>query len=300
MALAQMLQTDFEIFFVCIEIPDGIKLEIKKLGFKLFVINNEREFLSELKNDTIVVLDHYGLDSNYQKSIKAKGCKLVCIDDLHDKVFFADLIINHAPGVKPEYYTAQFYTKFALGLSYALLRPAFLEQAKIKTAVNKKIETLFICFGGADPRNFTERILRLTKGITDFTKIVVVTGAAFENLSSLQQIILNDNRIIHYQAINENQMLAVLKDVDLAIVPASGILYEVLTLRIPVITGSYVNNQSIFIAEMIKYRQVINSIDFSDMSLTNAIKQILQKRIEYDEIFDGHSGDRISNLFKGL
>ena len=42
----------------------------------------------------IVVLDGYHFDTNYQTKIKQKGCKLVCIDDLHDKHFVADIIIH--------------------------------------------------------------------------------------------------------------------------------------------------------------------------------------------------------------
>jgi UDP-2,4-diacetamido-2,4,6-trideoxy-beta-L-altropyranose hydrolase len=299
-ALAHMLKNEYHITFYSKAIPLQIIKELSDNGFDLFHIEDEFDFLKKITNKEIVVLDGYQFDTEYQNQIKLTGCKLVCIDDLYDKEFVADLIINHAPGIKPECYKARYYTKFALGLPYALLRRSFLEQAKIKRIENKKIEALFICFGGSDFKNLTEATLVIAKKFNDFKQIIIVTGAAYTNTGSLKQIISQDERIIHYHAIQEDQMLAVLKEADLAIVPASGMLFEVLTLQIPVITGWYVNNQSVFISEMIKYKQVINSNDFSDVNLTQAIKKVLNAKTEYDIIFDGESGKRISNLFKSL
>ncbi len=58
----------------------------------------------------IVVLDGYHFGTNYQKQIKLKGAKLVCIDDMHDKEFVADLIINHIPRITPQDYNVQPFT----------------------------------------------------------------------------------------------------------------------------------------------------------------------------------------------
>src|ERR1700743_1989547 len=138
-ALAQMLKENFDIFFVCKQTSAASDDEITKLGFNLIVINNEDDFLSALTGNEIVVVDHYGLDSNYQKKIKDKSCKLVCIDDLHDVFFWADLIINPAPNAKPADYQGQVYTQFALGLDYVLLRPEFLKQAQ-KGIINQPIQ----------------------------------------------------------------------------------------------------------------------------------------------------------------
>ena len=43
------------------------------------------DFLSHLQGDEIVVLDNYFFTTDYQRAIKQKGCRLVCIDDMHDK-----------------------------------------------------------------------------------------------------------------------------------------------------------------------------------------------------------------------
>jgi len=125
-ALAFMLKNDFQIFFVCKEIPDEIFTEITNNGFQVLTIDSEKDFFKILSKNEIVVIDHYGLGTNYQKQIKELGCKLVCIDDLHDKEFYADVIINHAEGILVEDYKCKSCTKLYLGINYALLRFPFL------------------------------------------------------------------------------------------------------------------------------------------------------------------------------
>jgi spore coat polysaccharide biosynthesis predicted glycosyltransferase SpsG len=79
------------------------------------------DFLNYLKGDEIVVLDNYFFTTEYQKQIKEKGSKLVCIDDMHDKHYVADVVINHALTDK-SLFDCEAYTKLCLGFDYALLR----------------------------------------------------------------------------------------------------------------------------------------------------------------------------------
>src|SRR2546428_2981769 len=149
LALAQMLTPYFEITFACKQIPVNMAKEISQSGLGFIVIQEEEDFISLITDGNIVVLDGYGFNSSFQKEIKRKNCKLVCIDDLHEKEFFADLVINHSPGVSSNDYRAQTYTQFALGAKYALLRHSFLDQAKHQRKIDK-LETILICFGGSD------------------------------------------------------------------------------------------------------------------------------------------------------
>jgi spore coat polysaccharide biosynthesis predicted glycosyltransferase SpsG len=143
-ALALMLKNEFQIIFACKEIPIEIFTKISNNGFHIQSIDSEDDFFKILSKDEIVVIDHYGLDTNYQKKIKELGCKLVCIDDLHDKEFFADVIINHAEGILAKDYSCKPYTKLFLGIKYALLRHPFLlaseEENRIISVIKKHNE----------------------------------------------------------------------------------------------------------------------------------------------------------------
>lgn len=294
-----MLQTNFEITFACKEIPESSLKEIEKLGFGLLIINNEEDFLSLLKKDIIVVLDHYGLDSNYQKNIKDRGCKLVCIDDLHDKTFYADLIINHAPNTAPSDYNAQTYTQFALGFDYVLLRPAFLRKTRERVK-NKTIQTVFVCFGGADNKNVTQTVVNILKNDTRFNKIIIVTGGAYNYLNQLKQSVTTDTRFSLYHSIDAEMMAGLIAEAQLAIVPASGILQEVLAIGCEIISGMYVNNQKYIFENYNALGAIESADDFSDQKLVAAINASFKRTDVTSRFIDGKSDIRLLNSFNQL
>ena len=82
-------------------------------------------FLEILQGNEMVVLDNYFYTTDYQREIKARGCKLVCIDDMHDKHYVADAVINHAPGTHETQFSKEDYTKLYLGPEFLLMRKEF-------------------------------------------------------------------------------------------------------------------------------------------------------------------------------
>lgn len=299
LALAHMLKDAFKITFYCKEIPDSMFAVLDASGFNCSKVENEAEFIIQINYDTIVVLDGYHFNKKYQKRIKTTGAKLVCIDDLHDKKFVADLIINHAPGITPQDYNSEFYTQFALGLDYTLLRPTFLEQAKIKRKI-EKVKTVMICFGGSDFKNFTYNTLKVTLEFTQFIKIIVVTGTVYQQTDSFKQLVASDNRVDHRHALQEKQMLDTMLESEVVIVPSSGILFEALAAGCVAISGSYVNNQK-FVYEHFKNKGfIVDAGNFSKKSLFSAITTVTVGSINPVHSIDGQSGIRISKLFDQL
>jgi UDP-2,4-diacetamido-2,4,6-trideoxy-beta-L-altropyranose hydrolase len=298
-ALAQMLQPDFSITFVCRFIPDKIKNDIKEVCFKLLEIENEADFLKLPTKNDIIILDGYHFDLSYQKSIKITESTLVCIDDLFDKEYVADLIINHAPNVYPDNYTTLVDTQFALGPEYALLRPLFLEQARNKKEIIE-IETVFICFGGSDFKNLTTNTVKVITEFSVFKRIIVVTGIAFKHIDELKIAIDSDKRIEHFNGIDERKMLELMKVSDLAIVPSSGILNEVLSVGCRVVSGTYVENQK-FIYEAYKNENCFyDAYDFESKGLNEAIEKAISMIPLNKNSIDGLSNERLLKIFKKI
>lgn len=299
MALAQMLKGEFHIHFVSKAIPLSIREDIIDHDFSVKEINFEEDFLSLLTGDEIVVLDHYDLDSNYQKKIKDLGCKLVCIDDLHDKFFYADLIINHSPGIKPKDYQTQEYTLFGLGLDFALLRPPFLEAAKQNKQV-EKIENLFICFGGSDSKNLTERCLKIALSTNKFKKILVVVGPSYKNVDVVKDISTENHEVDLFHAVDAATMLHLMKISHLAIVPSSGVLLEALSAGCKVISGMYARNQEFIYSYYKNSDVVIDAKEFGANDIKKAIEIGFNKEQGKIPGVDGLSGKRIKKLFLNL
>jgi len=295
-ALAQMLNDAFEIVFVSKEIPSQTVEELKINNFKLYQDQDELSFFNRINNEAIVVLDGYHFDTGFQKKVRATGAKLVCIDDLHDMEFVADLIINHAPGVFPSDYKAQRYTQFALGLDYVLLRPLFLQQAK-KTRTITSIDTVLICFGGADPKNLTRQTLETVLNAATFKKIIVVTGAAYLHEPGIKTLTKNNAGIEHYSAVGEAEMLALMLEADLAIVPSSGILFEVMAAGCKIISGYYADNQEIVFKRLKNAGAFIAAGNFDKADIESAIEKAKKNEKPPLKLIDGKSGKNILHSF---
>lgn len=302
MALAEMLKFDYDITFVCKQIPDKSADVIKELNIKLLVIDEEDAFLSQLKSKHIVVLDHYGLGSSYQNIIKQKGCRLVCIDDLHQEHFYADAIVNHAPGVKSNQYDAEAYTHFYLGLEYALLRREFREQANR----NRKIETIenvLICFGGADPCNVTYKILKTVVRSCMFIRINVIVGNSYKYISELTQFCAGYKNVQCFSNLTASQMVAVMHQSELAIVPASSIAIECHAAKQVLLTGITDENQIDIHDGLVKFNSVKTIGDFRNLDheiLLNQLKTIKEHTNEFSFSNLGDASNSIKSLFKSL
>ena len=302
-ALANMLKDEYLINFVCKEIPQKFVNEIISLNFSITQIEDENNFFELLTGDEIVVLDHYGMDSNYQKHIKGVGSKLVCIDDLHNKEFFADLIVNHSPGAKQEDYKAKPYTKFALGFDYALLRPLFLKVAKQQQQQQSvKMDTAFVCFGGSDINDFTLKITKVLLQLEDISCINIIVGEVYQKteIFELEKIHLKINI---YKNLSEKELLRMMLESDFGIVPASSISLELMAVNRPIVSGYYVENQRFFY-QYLKDNDLVYGVDdfntVKAVKLSNQIMNVIKHGKKNSKVIDGNQKNRFINRMKKL
>ena len=151
-------------------IPDTIKIEDEPQWL----------FTNFPPEEYIIVADGYQFIASYQKELKDIGYNLVYIDDLSKEHMFADLVVNHSPFLQEKHYKKEAYTKLALGTQYALLRPLFLNQAKHNRSI-KTIDSVFVCFGGADPFNLSLKAVQALLQISTIKKTHVVLGGAYKH-----------------------------------------------------------------------------------------------------------------------
>lgn len=306
-ALSDMLKHLFDIVFFIKAPLLPLQLMITRKEFLCVPIEVENDFLSSINGDEIVILDGYEFDAIYQMRVKRKGCALVCIDDLHDRYFSADAIINPAPGVTSEHYDAEPHTRFLLGPEYSLLRPLFLKQAKQPREIQCPIKTVLICFGGADHQNLTVSVLRQLLNFAAIEQILVITGMAYSHQNELNEVIkLNFQKITQIHAASERQMLDGFLSIQLAIVPASGILFEAIACKTPVVSGYYTSNQLDIYHGFRDFNVFFDAKGFDKSDLQEAI-DLAMKQHDFKTILsnqqrciDGQSSDRYVDFFKNL
>ena len=195
------------------------------------------DFLELLTGDEIVVLDNYFYTTAYQQRIKEKGCCLVCIDDVHDKHYVADVVINHGM-VNRNKFSGETWTRYCLGLKWALLREPFL---KIKQeAISNKQDNIIVCMGGADPFNLNRLILEHLFGRIGDKKLVVILGIASEIVET------EFPGVKFYRNLSASNIVDLFQQSKVGIFSSSTVCIEALVMGMTIYAGYYVDNQKEF------------------------------------------------------
>lgn len=234
LALADMLKDDFKCTFFTVHPTDFQLGELKK-SCNYVVMDEEtmlEDFLTYLKGDEIVVLDNYFYTTEYQKRIKGKGSKLVCIDDMHDKHYVADAVINHGVVIESEF-DCEPYTRLYLGKNYELLRKPFLQPLKGL----KRKNNVVVSFGGSDPLRLTDKIVSQLIEIQSPYHIVTILGdKTYLSEENRKKVEIRSN-------ISAQQMADLFETSAFGILSTSTVSLEAMSRQLPIMIGYYVENQ---------------------------------------------------------
>lgn len=201
--------------------------------------NYNQRFIDSLEGNEIVVLDNYYFRTDYQRKIREKGCRLVCIDDVHDRHMVADLLITGSP-LERTSFSIEPYTHFCGGLKYSILRKDFLNVEISRKQSSPMPEKIVIAIGGADPYSLTNTIINILQKIDDNLELSVIAGDAVEIKTEYNP------RITIHRRLSAKKIVDLFKWADLGIFPASTICIEALACQLPVAAGWYVDNQKEF------------------------------------------------------
>lgn len=238
LALANMLKQDFDCTMYT-QMPSEYQLKEASGVCPVVALpsNNTKFdiFLNHLQGDEIVVLDNYFFTTEYQRAIKDKGCKLVCIDDVHDKHYVADIVINH--GVNDAtLFDIEPSTKLCLGHEYALLRQPFLE---VHDEIHRVKGMVVVCFGGSDPHNLTCKYVELLMNSRWVKQIIAVVGDGYQYKDSLSNI----PNVQVRSRLSADSIARLFRKAEAVVCSASTTAYEALACGAKVYAGWYVDNQ---------------------------------------------------------
>ena len=258
-------------------------------------------------NEYIIIADGYEFGSNYQKQLKSEGFKLIYIDDLIQGKMYADRIINHAANINATHYQSSEYTQFFLGTDYAMLRPSFIKAAQTSRNISK-ISEVFVCFGGADGLDLSLKSVEALLQIPQITAIHVVLGAAYSHSDIFE--LANSNKSINlYQNLDEVTLCQLMTVCQLAVAPASTIVYELCSVKMPILSGYFVDNQKNIYDALLKKCAIYGGGDFSTYTVDefrDKLQQLLAQNnansyVEAQQgLFDGQSPNRFINMLNLL
>lgn len=312
LALVEILSPYFNCAFAITDPSEELHQTIVNICPDIIILdkdNSHKAFLNFLTGNEIVVLDGYNFTSVFKKSIKEIGCKLVLIDDEVKDYEDADLIINHCSDLIKDLYTLGSRQILLLGLDYLILRRPFRSAALNSRTIDDRINSVFICMGGADPFNITIKALDACI-MTNFTKtIFIVIGSAYSHKDTLRSyisIIGNDKKVTIYEDIPAEKIVRLINKSHISICTSSSIALEICSVKSGVLTGIVASNQQ-YIQENLLDKNCCLSIGnwheasierISDkLNVLNNPKLINNMMHNQHRAINGCSGNKLVNNF---
>ena len=235
-----MLKDDFECVFYTQTPTEYQKNELSSVCPFVALPSDDSKFnifLEQLKGDEIVVLDNYFFTSEYESQIKAKGCKVVLIDNLHRRHTCADAVLGFLVGLEEKEYSTEPYTRLYLGPRYTLLRRPFLKQLQVPHPPVKDYNKLnvVISFGGSDSSGVAVALTNLLAESGCVNKVTLI--------GNFKDCLSDNKKIVFKSKLSAQEMCDEFVYNDVAILPASTTMLEALACGIIIIGGYFVDNQ---------------------------------------------------------
>jgi len=195
-----------------------------------------------------LIVDHYALDSQWERQLAEAVGQIMVIDDLADREHECAVLLDQNLGRESANYETlvpSTCTKL-IGPQFALLRPEFAElrPASLERRRLPELKRILISLGGVDRANVTGQVLKALSHITlpPETELDVVMGSFAPHL----EVIKKQASKLPFQAtvsVSVSDMAERMYSADLAIGAAGGTAWERCCLGLPSILLVLADNQ---------------------------------------------------------
>jgi UDP-2,4-diacetamido-2,4,6-trideoxy-beta-L-altropyranose hydrolase len=302
LTLGQALRDKFGTTVTFILNEDRLTQElVRTKGFASFSVTSAgdaeqtRYILKDLAA-TALVIDSYELDSGYLSSMQGQTQLLVAIDDLADKHFPVDLIINGAPNASHASYSALPTTRLLLGPSYALLRNEFSQEPERE--FRGSISRALITVGGSDHFELTPRLLDWAQKALEKAALDVIVGPFFQNDEAIKSMAarLPVKVTLHFAT---EDIRTLMLEADIAVTGGGQTAYELAATATPALAICLAENQRSNLAGLEREGTLINAGDALAHELPEKIRSVLRD-LDTDVSRRRKMGTRGRQLIDGL
>ena len=195
-----------------------------------------------------VVVDHYGIDAEWEEAFQKEGIRIMVIDDLANRKHLPNILLDQTFGRDLTDYDmlVPSHTKTLLGSKYALLRKEFAEHREkaLMSRDHRTLKNLLINFGGVDEHNYTGKALRSLVGESSINQleITIVLGTQSPWVKEVSDAARDFfQRVTILQG--ANNMAQLMSEADLAIGAAGSTSWERCSVGLPTIQYVVAENQ---------------------------------------------------------
>lgn len=253
-----------------------------------------------------MIVDHYGIDFQWERMVRPYSRGLMVIDDLADRAHDCDLLVDQNLVANPRSrYGGKLpeHCCLLVGPRYAMLAPRYAELHGHVAPRHGKIHRVLVYFGGADIENITGKTISafLTLGRKDVEMDVVVNPQS-PHVESIRRQIAGVGNVRLHMFLPSLSGLMSLADVSIG---AGGITtWERCCLGVPSYVITLADNQIAGAMELDRLGVICwlgNASDMSLRDLTDAISDMLEKSSHIDfsrrglDLVDGLGSIRIAD-----
>ena len=329
-------------YFVCREHAGNLIDQIRQRGFKVIVlpistnavVAGSLEFETSSKSEswlgahwiadaeqTIIglgsiivgwlIIDHYAIDSRWEKLLRPMCQKLMVIDDLADRLHDCDLLLDQNLGLNVGDYSKLVPKKCVVlvGPYYALLRPEYVSYRKVNNIRKNIVKTALIFFGGNDLHNMTGMTIEaLTQPELKFLELDVIIGANNPHISTLMtQVMDRPLTRIHQPRLHLADLMATS---DISIGAGGATTWERMCMGLPSIVICVAENQRTVSEKLssdglIKYAGMANTLNY--MALAEIISELIASpdrmfsfSVKTQQLVDGLGTFRVANIINKI
>lgn len=197
---------------------------------------------------SVLVVDNYALDSEWEEAVKAPELQLVAIDDLADRLHSVSLLLDQNLGRRAQDYEdlVPGGCHLLVGPKFALVSPMFtsLRDESLRRRAGAEMEHVMISMGGVDAQDATSAVLRClgVSRSTSLREVSVIMGRHAPHLASVRTLAASLPLPVEI-AVDVTDMAQRMARADLAVGGAGVTAWERCSLGLPSITVVLAENQ---------------------------------------------------------
>ena len=259
----------------------------------------------------VIVVDHYGLEGDFEAELRGWAREIVVIDDGLDRRHNCDILIDQNVGHTPDLYSGWVPDSATLliGPSYALVRDEFVAERTlvVPPSAEAGVGRIAVIMGLTDPDNVTDVVLRGLLSLDRRIMVDVVLGAAAPHLDEVRQDV---GALAHASLhISPPNLASILGRADIVISAAGSTVLELATLGRPMILIEAADNQRTVAEHMATLDAALNIGRWQSVTeerVAAAVEELCEDgngRVQLAHnaarLCDGHGAQRAADAIRG-
>lgn len=225
----------------------------------------------------LLIVDHYGLDADFEAKWRRGDARLLVLDDLVDRAHDCDLLLDTALGRQPADYQSLIPEEAEVycGPEYALLNPVFADRRRLAQP-RLTVKHILISLGGSDPDNLTGRMLDAIEDAAPAVAVTVVMGRLAPQADVIRERVTGRQGWRFVSDARPEKMADILLEADLCIGAGGVSAWERAVLGLPTLLLVTAENQQEN-ADALEAAGAVQKVDADQIS--DALRQMTDDRL---------------------